>query len=196
MIGDGGPDACAAKKVVRSTYPIPTGSGTPHLEYDQLDASVTTNVNGAPCFALKLGTDGNPVFPLVCTSPSFQLFDDPAHPGKQTNFCPEGTGWTRAEPCAYIYYDVVRIPGFDISGSRPVPCSTPGCDAAMIVGSSVSAGINIDGGNQVPAWVAKRLTRVPSVHKYLWLNKKTGQGNNDVQVQTWEFGDGLRGHTG
>jgi uncharacterized repeat protein (TIGR01451 family) len=193
-VGEG--DECVANKMVRSTYPVPSGSGTPHLEYEQLDASTTTLAHGAPCLALKLAPGGNPTFPLVCTNPSFPLFNDPAHPGQMTNFCPEGTGWTKQKPCAYIYYDVEKLPGFDLSGNRPIPCSTAGCDDAIIIGSSVQAGININGGHQVPGWCTKRLTRVPCTFKYNWLNKKTGNGNNDAQGQWYEIGDGLRGHTG
>src|SRR5207249_6829742 len=92
---------------------------------------------------------------------------------------PPVTGWTKAHPCAYIYYDVVQVPGFDIQGNRPVKCtntSPADCDAPQVIGSSVQLGINVHGGaKEVPAWCDKKLTRVPCTFKYNWLNKATGK---------------------
>jgi uncharacterized repeat protein (TIGR01451 family) len=182
-------------KATLSTFPTnQTTLSVPHLEYSQYDASITTTVLGAPCLAIKT-LNGNAVtvstpdgLRPICTNPAF-----PNVSGRQTNICPEDTGWTKAKPCAYIYYDVFQIPGYDLTGSRPQACTTgANCGAAVIIGSSVQNGIRTGGQQRVKPWCSGKFPNfasLPCVFKAMWLNKSTGNGNNDIQWQEYVTGD-------
>jgi hypothetical protein len=85
----------------------------------------------------------------------------------------------------------MQIDGWNLSGTRPQACTTGVlCGAPIVIGSSVQAGIKIPptGTLAVRPWCTGKLpnfTYIPCVFKYNWLNKSTGQGNNDIQVQTY-----------
>ena len=159
-----------ADKALLSTYPTNVATLVrPHFAFEQNDATVTTLELGAPCFQLvtnangtpKLATNGDP----ICKNPNFpSVFG--SGPIK-TNMCPDGTGWTATKPCAYVYYKVERIDGYDLSPAdcagtwpnctwgtlanpkarRPVQCSSgPTCGKEVIIGSSISAGIKLASG--------------------------------------------------
>ncbi len=159
-----------ADKALLSTYPTNVATLVrPHFASEQNDTSVTTLELGAPCFQLvtnangtpKLATNGDP----ICKNPNFpSVFG--SGPIK-TNMCPDGTGWTATKPCAYVYYKVERIDGYDLSPAdcgitwpnctwgtlaspkarRPVQCSSgPTCGKEVIIGSSISAGIKLASG--------------------------------------------------
>jgi uncharacterized repeat protein (TIGR01451 family) len=147
-------------KVVRSTYPLAKGDKI-HLETDQYDRTIMTDAAGVACLKLETASDGTlprstrgtkPVI-LECESPDYpKLFLDAN--GNKTNICPDGKGWMPAKPCAYIYYESMLMPGFDIScaGSgttscKPTPCPNgpppANCNITVAIGSSVAAGIRI-----------------------------------------------------
>jgi hypothetical protein len=177
---------------------------------------VTTAEHGAPCLQLYTNTNGTPQLSTagqpICKNPDFpHVFG--TGPVK-TNMCPEGTGWTPAHPCAYIYYKVERIEGYDLSPSdcgsswpnctwgtlanpkatRPVKCSSgPTCGKEVIIGSSVSAGVKLASGQYaVRPWCQGRFpnfTWLPCDFKVMWLNKSSNKGNNDVQWQDYEVAD-------
>jgi uncharacterized repeat protein (TIGR01451 family) len=199
-IADGGECVGATQsdpfgKATLSTFPTnQTTLSVPHVEYSQYDASITTSVLGAPCTAIKT-VNGNAVVVStpdgpepICTNPAF-----PNVTGRQTNICPEDTGWTKAHPCAYIYYDVMQIPGYDLTGNRPVACTTgASCGAPFIIGSTVQAGIKTGGMPRIRPWCTGKFpnfTALPCVFKAMWLNKSTGNGNNDIQWQEYVTGD-------
>jgi hypothetical protein len=196
---DGGLSACGPSgKVVRSTYPVNVGL---HLETDQYDTSITTAKLGAPCLALQtvafsgvqvLPTDSHGNLKLVCTNPNFATHLDAN--GNPTNLCPDGgPGWTATKPCAYIYYEDVQ--------NKPTRMTA-------LIGSSISGGINVKRGNGtiaklVPPWCTGKFPFTAffqswpqnngnCVFKYMWLNKSTQSGNNDIQVQSYIAGDQLR----
>jgi hypothetical protein len=218
----GGDCETVADKALISTYPTSVATLTvPHLAFEQDDASVTTLELGAPCLQLytnangtpQLSTDGEP----ICKSPDF-----PHNFGSapvKTNMCPDGTGWTKALPCAYIYYKVERIDGYDLTsagctwpnctwgtltsptGTRPVECSSgPNCGKEVIIGSSVSAGIKLASGEYaVRPWCQGKFPNfkwLPCDFKVNWLNKSTAKGNNDVQWQDYEVADPGGSRTG
>ena len=84
----------------------------------------------------------------------------------------------------------MQIDGWDLSGTRPVACTTGAmCGAPFVIGSSIQAGVKTTSTNFiVRPWCTGKLpnfTYIPCVFKYNWLNGKTGQGNNDIQVQTY-----------
>jgi hypothetical protein len=147
-------------KIVRSTFPLTVGNKL-HLETDQYDRTITTDAAGVACLKLETAADGTlprstrgtkPVI-LECELPDYpKLFVDGN--GNKTNICPEGTGWKPTKPCAYIYYESMLVPGFDItcagSGTalcRPKVCastlSPAPCNLTTAIGSSVAAGIRI-----------------------------------------------------
>jgi hypothetical protein len=206
IVDDG---SCIANKYVLSTYPTNADTlQTPHLEKTQYDASVTTLKFGSPCFTLELNPnqtpklyDGEP----RCSNPNYSNY-----PGTSSNICPvvDGVqiGWTRAHPCAYIYYSVVWIPGYNVTDlghggvNRPVKCeqgAPASCDDPVIIGSTVSAGIKTSTGGTVDflvrPWCQGRFPftnrPVPCVFKAQWLNKTTNKGNNDIQFQEYQVAD-------
>jgi hypothetical protein len=195
---------CVADKQTQSLYPTESGSVPPHLEYQQYDSSVTTFDLGAPCQALKYTTSkpSQPRWPLQCTNPSFPLFNDP-NVGGMTNICPEGTGWTPTKQCAYIYYDVLVMPGFDLSQlgqtvngtlvGRPVACAqtNPQCGAPKIIGSSLAAGIHFGTTQAVNPWCNSALTIVPCDQKWIWMSSKNSPAGQryDVQILEQLLGD-------
>lgn len=150
----------------------------------------------------------------ICTNPSFPINStgaktgnwlvDAAHPAyPNTNICAEGQHWTSpTRACAYIYFESAQVDGWDLAGKKPTPTSKqtvpypcdpstdtqPYCGLPFVIGSSVQAGIKAFGTQIVRPWCAGKypsFTFIPCVFKYQWLNKSTGKGNNDVQVQTY-----------
>ena len=197
---------CVADKYVLSQYPTTAETlQVPHLEITKYDTSATTAVLGSPCFALVPNGDGTPkLFPPLneprCSNPNY-----PINPTTGTNMC-QGVGWTKSNPCAYIYYSVVQIPGYNVSDlgspgvNRPALCGPsdpPECDDAAIIGSSVTAGIRVNDGSGlvvlVRPWCQGKFpfssSPVPCVFKLQWLNKSTGNGNNDQQWQEYAVAD-------
>jgi hypothetical protein len=223
-----------ADKAVLSTYPTSVATLTiPHLAYEQDDAAETTSKLGAPCFALELETTGVPKTVVtqsgvepICTNPAFPKFTAaspiPYSGSAGTNICPEGTGWTKAHPCAYVYYKVERIDGYDLTpadcttwpnctwgtllnptGTRPSNVNCPSgsnCGKEVIIGSSVSAGIKTANGTYaVRPWCSGKFPNfkwLPCVFKVNWLNKSTNKGNNDIQWQDYEVADPGGSRTG
>jgi hypothetical protein len=209
-----------ADKAVLSTYPTSVATLTiPHLAYEQDDALVTTSKLGAPCLALVLNPNQTPTLfggEPKCANPNFANY-----PNTLTNMCPEGVGWTKAHPCAYVYYKVERIDGYNLSPAgctwpnctwgtlaspsrpRPVQCSPqtePNCGKEVIIGSTVSAGIKTaDGSYAVRPWCSGKFPNfkwLPCVFKVNWLNKSTNKGNNDIQWQDYEVADPGGSRTG
>jgi fimbrial isopeptide formation D2 family protein/uncharacterized repeat protein (TIGR01451 family) len=203
-------DGCGpSNKVIRATYPI-GGSAVPHLEYEQLDASITTYTRGAPCFAYQVDSTGT----AQCTNPNFpHIYNDP-NTNQLTNFCPaqfpilhSNTGWTVKKQCTFTNYITMDIPHFNICAHqqqdglcygvlpRPVPCGpeVPTCGAPVIIGSSVTLGVTESSKLLAPGWCAKNLPTVPCIFKVLWLNNSTSNGNNDVQIQDYQVGDNYKG---
>ena len=159
-----------AGKALLSTYPTNVATLVrPHFAFEQNDRTVTTDVIGAPCFQLvtnangtpKLATNGDP----ICKRPDFPRVFGPG-PIK-TNMCPDGTGWKATKPCAYVYYKVERIDGYDLSPAdcavtwpnctwgtlanpkarRPVKCNVGlTCGKEVIIGSTIVAGIKLASG--------------------------------------------------
>ncbi|MDP9302223.1 MAG: DUF11 domain-containing protein [Actinomycetota bacterium] len=164
-VTSGGDCETVADKAVISTYPTSVATlSIPHLAYEQDDAAVTTYALGAPCLQLVTNANGTPTLTAanepICANPNFpRVFNG-------TNMCPDSLGgWTKTHQCAYIYYKVERIDGYDLTpagcstaswpnctwgtltsptGTRPVQCSPAldnNCGKEVIIGSSVSAGI-------------------------------------------------------
>ena len=196
---------CIADKYVLSQYPTTAETlRVPHLEMTKYDASATTTPLGSPCFALILNADGTPKLfggEPRCSNPNYANY-----PGLTTNMCPEGVGWTKSRPCAYIYYSVVEIPGYNVSNlgnpgvNRPTKCgpsAPPACDDAAIIGSTVSAGIRVNTGSGIVVlvrpWCQGKFpytnAPAPCVFKMQWLNNSTGNGNNDQQWQEYAVAD-------
>jgi hypothetical protein len=202
------PDCGPSDKVIRATYPLSPNPSAPHLEQEQYDRSISTDTRGTPCFAYTVDNTGT----AQCTDPALKTpyYTDP-NTHKPTNFCPaqfdpsSRTGWTSAKPCAFVYYLVAAIPGFDIIGDsthsinpRPVQCSPNGvgdCGKPAIIGSSIKNGITQGGTQLVQPWCDKALTYVPCVYKYLWRNGDSSSSPNlyDVVIQDYEVGDLLKG---
>jgi hypothetical protein len=169
----GGDCQTVADKALLSTYPTNVETLVrPHFAFERDDRTVTTDVIGAPCFQLvtnangtpKVATNGDP----ICKTPNFPRIFGPG-PTK-TNICPDDTGWTPAKPCAYIYYKVERIDGYDLSplecaatwpnctwgtlanplARRPEKCvpgpTEPTCGKEVIIGSTIVAGIKLASG--------------------------------------------------
>ena len=229
-----------ANKVVLSTYPTTKATlATPHLEITQYDATVATLKLGAPCLQLK--TDTRPNISTDLHRNGAVLLDPSGHwtclnptiskSGGAMPECPEGVGWTLAHPCAYLYYSVVNIPGYDLHPNALSPtvradaCTTsPDCNQPIIIGGSVQQGIkyvetctnpaaltgcttsvqitnSTTGGqpSQVRPWCTGKLPNfgyLPCVFKAQWLNKSTGNGNNDIQFQEYMTGDPGKRTTG
>jgi uncharacterized repeat protein (TIGR01451 family) len=201
------PDCGPSDKVIRATYPLSTSPTVPqpHLEQEQFDRSISTDTRGTPCFAYTVDSTGT----AQCTDPALKpIYTDP-NTGKPTNFCPAQfdpgnlTGWTPTKPCAFVYYLVAAIPGFDIIGDathsikpRPIACNStdPNCGKSAIIGSSIRNGITEGSTQLVQPWCDKALTYVPCVSKYQWLNgQKTDPSYVDVLAQDYEVGDLLKG---
>lgn len=214
-----------ANKAVLSTYPTTKATlTTPHLEITQYDATVSTLKLGAPCLQLRIDTRSgknnavllDPAGQWTCLNPTTTKKGGGPMPE-----CPEGVGWTVANPCAYLYYSVVDIPGYDLqpnsfaSNVRPRTCP-PGtnCGAPIIIGGSVQQGIKFvetctnpatltgcsapvqltfnGTASQVRPWCVGKspsFQYLPCVFKAQWLNKSTGNGNNDMQWQEYMTGD-------
>jgi hypothetical protein len=154
---------CTGNLGVRSTYPNVPGSPL-HLESDLVDRSITVDAEGYPCRAVKVNSDGTIAYSTpptgvekmpICTDPSYPInttatssSTNPAVPG--TNLCdsegefgPSPQHWTLQRPCAYIYYETIQIPKWNITGTRPAQC-TPGdafCGTPTVIGSSVDNGL-------------------------------------------------------
>jgi hypothetical protein len=121
------------------------------------------------------------------------------------------TGWSATKPCAFVYYIVEAIPGYDIICSpsdsltaancgagqpianRPVKCpssttSNPNCGAPAIFGSSLRNGVTQrspvtqQSKLLVPPWCDKSLTVVPCVDRYQWLNGDSKSSPNYLDV--------------
>ena len=165
---------------------------------------------------------GTPIEP-VCSNPNYPLnltsttnTSHPAIPG--TNLCADGFHWTAKYPCAYIYYEAVQVNGYDLSfvnssgQGRPKACTPTGsstdmCGKPFVIGSSVQGGLKTrvpyNTGSITPIvrpWcqgTSPNFVNIPCVLKFLWLNGNTGNGNNDMQVQTYmpEL-DPIKGTTG
>ena len=160
-----------ANKALLSIYPTNVATLVrPHFAFEQNDKTVTTLKAGAPCFQLVTNANGTPTLATngqpICKTPNFPRVFGPG-PNK-TNMCPDYTGWTATKPCAYIYYKVERMEGYDLSPAdcadtwpdctwgtlanpkrrQPVQClpSGPTCGKEVIIGSSVVAGIKLASG--------------------------------------------------
>jgi hypothetical protein len=201
------PDCGPSDKVIRATYPLSANPTAPHLEQEQFDSSITTFTRGEPCFAYAVDKTGT----AQCTDPSPKaVYTDP-NTGQLTNFCPAQfnpgnmTGYTKQVPCAFVYYLVAEIPGFDISNPnspRPVPCTSGvgSCGQPAIIGSSLRAGITQNGTTLVRPWCNTSSknpipTVIPCVNQYKWLNGDSSSSPNyfDLVVQDYEVGDLLKG---
>jgi hypothetical protein len=198
-------DCGPSNKVIRGTYPTPSNTSKlkPHLEQEQFDSSITTFTRGAPCFAYTVDNTGT----AQCTDPSYKaIYTDP-NTRKLTNFCPaqfnssSTTGYSKQAPCTFVYYLVVKVPGFDISGTVPVPCTSGAtCGQPTIIGSSVRAGITQNRTQFVRPWCNTSSknpipTVYPCINQYKWLNGDSSSSPNyfDLIVQDYEAGDLLKG---
>jgi hypothetical protein len=197
--------------VITETYPL--SIPTLHADKIEFDSSITTYTRGTPCFAYTVDSTGT----AQCTDPSLKpIYTDP-NTNKPTNFCPaefnpfSTTGWSSTKPCAFVYYLVEAIPGYDIicsasdsttaascgsgrpTANRPVKCdsSDSNCGASAIIGSSSRSGITQNGKLLVGPWCDKRLTVVPCVDQYQWLNGDSSSSPRylDVLVTHHQIGD-------
>ena len=215
-----------ANKAVLSTYPTTQATlSRPHLETTQYDSTVGTLKLGAPCLQLRTDTRTGRNNAVILDSTGHWSCLNPQSAkkgGGPMPECPEGTGWTTTNPCAYLYYSVVNVPGYDLHPNaftppnvRPTACTTGTyCGAPIIIGGSVQQGIKFvetctnpsvlttcgtpvqitfDGvPSQVRPWCTGKLPNfnyLPCVFKVQWLNKSTGNGNNDMQWQEYMTGD-------
>ncbi len=196
-------DCGPSNKVIRDTYPVSL-QPSPHGEQLEFDSSISTLTRGEPCTAYSVDKSGT----AQCTEPDSRAYTDP-YTGRPTNFCPAEfdpsnmTGWTSTKPCAFVYYLVEEIPGYDIIGTgqpianRPVPCtaSDPNCGAPAIIGSSLKDGLSQNGRLLVPPYCTKKLTVVPCVNQYQWLNGDSKKSTKylDVLIKHTQIGDSLLG---
>ena len=143
-----------ANKVILSTYPTTRATlTTPHLEIMQEDATVSTTKLGAPCLQLRTDTrTGRNNAVILDSAGHWSCLNPKLSNGQPMPECPEtnpSTGWTKANPCAYLYYSVVNIPGYDLHPNAFAPPSvratacTSGsdCNQPIIIGGSVQQGI-------------------------------------------------------
>jgi uncharacterized repeat protein (TIGR01451 family) len=217
---------CEDNLAVRSTYPN-LSAKIIHLEQDQYDSSVTTFYNGAPCKELFNGSGGGikfstppagsgaPLLP-ICSGPTapinttkYSSTANPAIPG--TNLCDYtgafkapgfntagGFGWTAAHPCDYIYFESVQVPGWNLTGAKPVACTSgANCGTPVVIGSSVANGIKVN--KPYPSGPAVQVVRpwcngsfpnyntLPCVNIYTWQTKVATNSPSylDMLVQTW-----------
>ena len=245
------PDDCnvVANKAVLSTYPTTKATlTTPHLEITQQDATVSTLTLGAPCLQLRTDLRANTITDphrngavIVDPDGHWSCLNPKLSNGQPMPECPEtvpSTGWTKTNPCAYLYYSVVdipsvgNIPGYDLHPNdfappsvRATKCTTGDfCGQPIIIGGSVHQGIkfvekctdavNLTGCttrqitftfssttyfSQVRPWCVGKFPNfqyLPCVFKAQWLNKSTGNGNNDIQWQEYMTGDPGKRTTG
>ncbi len=159
-----------ADKALLSIYPTNVATLVrPHFAFEQNDKTVTTLRAGAPCFQLVTNANGTPTLATnghpICKTPDFpRVFG--SGPNK-TNMCPDGTGWTATKPCAYVYYKVERMDGYDLApadcaavaelhmgdagqpeggDSRCSAATGPTCGKEVIIGSTIVAGIKLASG--------------------------------------------------
>src|SRR5207302_5040541 len=111
-----------ANKVVLSTYPTTRSTlSTPHLEITQYDTSVSTALLGAPCLQLRTDTSTGAV--ILDANGHWSCLNPKLSNGQPMPEC-LGVGWTKTNPCAYLYYSVVIIPGYDLHPNDALPPST------------------------------------------------------------------------
>jgi uncharacterized repeat protein (TIGR01451 family) len=172
---------CISDQVIHAEYPAQQNL---HLEVDQYDSSVSSQLLGAPCTAATPVKTNGVVTDLKCTS---------ANP----------KGFTKQ----YIYYIVMKLPGMDLSeGKFGQKCTNgdpnhPNCGQPGIIGSSLIAGANLDSDPylEVPPQCQGKFPfkQTPCVFKFNLLNKSNGTtGNNDIQDQIYIKADGSRSSTG
>jgi hypothetical protein len=242
------PSTCnvVANKAVLSTYPTTVATlTTPHLEITQEDSTVTTLKLGAPCFQLRTDTRAGRNNAVILDSTGLWTCLNPQTSkkgGGPMPECPEGVGWTLANQCAYLYYSVVNVPGYDLHPNSftppnvrptdptklipPSPCTfdpsqNKYCSQPIIIGGSVQQGIKFvetctnpnilttcatpvpitfnGATSQVRPWCVGKFPNfqyLPCVFKAQWLNKSTGNGNNDIQFQEYMTGDPGKRTTG
>jgi hypothetical protein len=205
------PDCGPSNKVITETYPL--SNSTPHADQIEFDRSITTDTRGAPCFSYIVDSTGT----AQCTQPSFKpIYTDPST-HRPTNFCPAEftpsnmTGWSPTKQCAFVYYLVESVPGYDIicspsdsttsaycgsgqpTAHRPVKCnsSDSNCGAPAIIGSSSVNGITQRGRLLVPPWCNNSLSVVPCVSQYKWLSTESSNGSKylDILVTHEQIGD-------